>query len=189
LRIEPDRFVVVCDGAVGVPLSAICASAFMEGKRVFRIEPDRLAKIRDGALGVALCLIRKGAVEEGNGRLRTEPYRFVIVRDGAVGVTLCLIRKGAVIESSEMKRLAGLEEGDGAEPAECGPFTPSSSVATSLFCVSISAPKLMIVFSTSATNSRSAPNLSSSLISGLCTCDRTMRRVGLRRTCDRELAT
>src|SRR5215472_12090021 len=87
-RIDPDRLIVVRDGAVEVVLGAPSVAAVVVGDGVFRIEPDRLGIVRDGAVVVALGAPRVAAIEVGKGVFRIEPDRLVVVCDSAVEVTL-----------------------------------------------------------------------------------------------------
>ena len=89
-RIEPDRLVVIGDGAVEVAFVAPGEAATVVGPRVFRIrsEPDRLVEVGDGAVAVAFVAPDSAAVVVSNGVCRIEPDRLGVVGDGAVKIVL-----------------------------------------------------------------------------------------------------
>ena len=68
--IEPDRLIVVGDGAIVVALGVMGGGAAHEARRAPRIEPDRLIEARDGAVEVAPGELRVAAVEIGAGMVR-----------------------------------------------------------------------------------------------------------------------
>ena len=98
LGIEPDRLVVVGDGAVIVRLGGIGEAAVVEGRGRLWIEPDRLVVVGDGAVVVLLGGIGEAAIVEGMDIFRIEPDRLVVVGDGAVVVLLGGIGEAAVVE-------------------------------------------------------------------------------------------
>src|SRR5262249_3107988 len=70
LGIEPDRFRIVGDCMVVIPLGAVRDTAIIVGDRVLGIEPYGVAVLDDGVVIVALGAIREAA---GECILRIEP--------------------------------------------------------------------------------------------------------------------
>ena len=93
--IEPDRLIVVGDGAVVVALVAVGVAPIVEGHDEFWIEPDRLIVVGDGALVVALFVMSGTSIVEGHGQYGIEPDRLIQVGDGAV-----VVAPGAIGDSS-----------------------------------------------------------------------------------------
>jgi hypothetical protein len=56
-RLEPDRLIVVLEGAVVLALSLIDGAAIVEGMGEVWIELDRLIEVPDGAIVLALSLM------------------------------------------------------------------------------------------------------------------------------------
>src|SRR5437879_13606462 len=65
VRPEPDRLVVVRDGAVYVVLGLIGAATAVVSKREARIVSDRLVVVNNGSIVIALGLVRDAAVADG----------------------------------------------------------------------------------------------------------------------------
>ena len=84
MRVEPDRLVVIGDGAVVLAFGSVGVAAVAEGCGVVRIEPDRLVVVLDGAVELALVVVSDAAVVEGRGRFWIELDRLVVVDDGTV---------------------------------------------------------------------------------------------------------
>jgi hypothetical protein len=104
-RIEPDRFVVVGEGAIIVVLGAIEEAPDFECGGVCWIEPDRFAVVGEGAIIIALVAMRDAANEERTGIFRVEPDRLVVIRDGAVVLFLVGIRAASEEEGVSVVRI------------------------------------------------------------------------------------
>src|SRR5262249_22605447 len=76
-RIEPDRLIVIRDGAVVVTPGAVDEAPVAEGQSVFRIEPDRLAVVCDRAITVALRVTDRSPAVEAIRIARIELDRLI----------------------------------------------------------------------------------------------------------------
>src|SRR5215471_1780949 len=85
LRVEPDRLVVVGDGAVEIALLLIGDGAVVEAVGV-GLEADRLAVVGDGPVVIALGVIGLAAVVDGVDIAGIEPNRLVVILQGAVEI-------------------------------------------------------------------------------------------------------
>jgi len=115
-RIEPDRLVVVGNGAVIVAFGIIRVATAREDYGIFRIEPDRLVVVGDGVVIVTSGIIRVATAREGYGIFRIEPDRLGVIRDGMVEVVLGApgkaandvgdgtIAHGAIVENASATR-------------------------------------------------------------------------------------
>jgi hypothetical protein len=86
IRIEPDRLIVVGDGAVEVALCFVRNTAVDEAGNVSGIDADRLAVVGDGAVEVALGLVRDAASHEGGGVYASRCADLIRLATGGSGI-------------------------------------------------------------------------------------------------------
>src|SRR6476660_8359443 len=98
--IEPDRFIVVGDGAVVVALVVVGATSILEGHGEFWIEADRLIVVGGRAVVVALFVISGTPIVEGHGQFGIEPDRLTQVGDGALEVAPFVISGSSIVAES-----------------------------------------------------------------------------------------
>ena len=123
IGIEPDRSVVVRDGAIDVALHLVGLAAIVEGLDEVEVEPDRIAVIRDRGVDVALGLFGVAAVVVGRRVGGMQLDRLVVVRDRVIEVVPFLIGGAAVVVGyGEIAagQVAGLDQRRAAVDAQIG---------------------------------------------------------------------
>jgi hypothetical protein len=98
LRIEPDRLIVIRDGAVEVAFGAVRDGAIDEGRGILRIDPNGHIVICNGTVVVAFGAVRHAAIGEGPGKFGIEPNRLTVISDGTVVVAFGVVCHAAAVE-------------------------------------------------------------------------------------------